>query len=169
MVPDIAQSTHGIRNIFVDIRNVPARPHMVLGMFLLAFPVSHHVFATATCAPRIITDTVWSFSETAVTLPAPDAKEMLIAAIKDFSRELKQFNLTGNFAAPTLVQDLEALAALHNSSPQPCTFPINDATVPVVVQPKVIATPMCEPRVATPKFVQETRAEHQNPCKNQGW
>jgi hypothetical protein len=39
MVPDIAQSTHGIRNIFADIRNVSTRPHMVLGMFLLAFPV----------------------------------------------------------------------------------------------------------------------------------
>ena len=39
IVPDIAQSTHGIRNIFADIRNVPTRPHMVLGMFLLAFPV----------------------------------------------------------------------------------------------------------------------------------
>ena len=39
-VPDIAQSTHGIRNIFADIRNVPTRPHMVLGMFLLAFPVN---------------------------------------------------------------------------------------------------------------------------------
>jgi hypothetical protein len=39
MVPDIAQSTHGIRNIFADIRNVPTRPHMVLGMFLLAFSV----------------------------------------------------------------------------------------------------------------------------------
>jgi hypothetical protein len=40
IVPDIAQSTHGIRNIFADIRNVPTRPHMVLGMFLLAFPVN---------------------------------------------------------------------------------------------------------------------------------
>jgi len=39
IVPDIAQSTHGIRNIFVDIRNIPTRPHMVLGMFLLPFPV----------------------------------------------------------------------------------------------------------------------------------
>ena len=39
IVPDIAQSTHGIRNIFVDIRNVPTRPHMVLGMFLLPFSV----------------------------------------------------------------------------------------------------------------------------------
>jgi hypothetical protein len=38
IVPDIAQSTHGIRNI-ADIRNVPTRPHMVLGMFLLAFSV----------------------------------------------------------------------------------------------------------------------------------
>ena len=40
IVPDIAQSTHGIRNIFADIRNVPTRPHMVLGMFLLPFSVS---------------------------------------------------------------------------------------------------------------------------------
>ncbi len=39
IVPDIAQSTHGIGNIFADIRNVPTRPHMVLGMFLLAFSV----------------------------------------------------------------------------------------------------------------------------------
>ena len=39
IVPDIAQSTHGIRNISADIRNVPTRPHMVLGMFLLPFPV----------------------------------------------------------------------------------------------------------------------------------
>jgi hypothetical protein len=39
LVPDIAQSTHGIRNIFADIRNVPTRPHMVLGRFLLPYPV----------------------------------------------------------------------------------------------------------------------------------
>ena len=39
IVPDIAQSTHGIRNIFADIMNVSTRPHMVLGMFLLAFSV----------------------------------------------------------------------------------------------------------------------------------
>ena len=38
-VPDIAQSTHGNRNIFADIRNVPTRPHTVLGMFLLPFSV----------------------------------------------------------------------------------------------------------------------------------
>ena len=43
-VPDIAQSTHGIRNIFADIRNVPTRPHMVLGMFLLPFSVSAIIF-----------------------------------------------------------------------------------------------------------------------------
>ena len=43
-VPDIAQSTHGIRNIFADIRNVPTRPHMVLGMFLLPFSVSRSRF-----------------------------------------------------------------------------------------------------------------------------
>jgi hypothetical protein len=35
---------------------------------------------------------------------------MLIAAIKDFFRALKIFNLTGNFNPPTLVQDIEALA-----------------------------------------------------------
>ncbi len=41
IVRDIAQSTHGYRNIFADIRNVPTRPHTVLGiMFLLAFSVS---------------------------------------------------------------------------------------------------------------------------------
>ena len=39
IVPDIAQSTHGIRKIFADIKNVPTRSHMVLGMFLLLFPV----------------------------------------------------------------------------------------------------------------------------------
>ena len=39
IVPDIAQGTHGNRNIFADIRNVPTRPHTVLGMFLLAFSV----------------------------------------------------------------------------------------------------------------------------------
>ena len=44
IVPDIAQSTHGIRNIFADIRNVPTRPHMVLGMFLLPFSV--HIIDT---------------------------------------------------------------------------------------------------------------------------
>jgi hypothetical protein len=37
---DIAQSTHGIRNIFADIKNFPTRPHMVLGMFLLPFAVT---------------------------------------------------------------------------------------------------------------------------------
>ena len=44
-VPDIAQSTHGIRNIFADIRNVPTRPHTVLGMFLLAFSVGEVVMS----------------------------------------------------------------------------------------------------------------------------
>ena len=84
---------------------------------------------------------------------------MFIAAIKDFSRALKQFVFTGNFVAPTLVQDLEALAALHNSSPQSCTFPITDATAPVVVQPPIITTPVCEPRMATPELVQKPRVE----------
>jgi len=41
---------------------------------------------------------------------------MLIAAIKDFFRAIKNFNLTGNFIPPTFVQDIEALASLHNGS-----------------------------------------------------
>ena len=48
IVPDIAQSTHGIRNIFADIKNVPTRPHMVSGMFLLAFPVPRLSLLTTT-------------------------------------------------------------------------------------------------------------------------
>jgi hypothetical protein len=59
-----------------------------------------------------------------------------------------------------LLQDLEALAALHNNScPQSCTFPITDATAPVVVQPPVITTLVCEQRVATPELVQVTRVD----------
>jgi len=41
---------------------------------------------------------------------------MLIAAIKDFFRAIKIFNLTGNFIPPTFVQDIETLASLHNGS-----------------------------------------------------
>jgi hypothetical protein len=50
--------------------------HGVHGYYLgpaLTHYRSHHVFATATCAPRI-TDTVVWFLETAVTPPTPDAK-----------------------------------------------------------------------------------------------
>ena len=55
IVPDIAQSTHGIRNIFADIRNVPTRPHMVLGMFLLAFPVTRGCISTSNLLAHIKT------------------------------------------------------------------------------------------------------------------
>ncbi len=41
MVPDIAQSTHGIRNIFADIRNVPTRPHMVLCSYYRYVPCAY--------------------------------------------------------------------------------------------------------------------------------
>ena len=41
---------------------------------------------------------------------------MLIAAIKEFARAIKHFNLTGNVIPLILVQDLEALASLHNGS-----------------------------------------------------
>ena len=47
MVPDIAQSTHDIRNIFADIRNVPT----ILGMFLLAFSVTTTIAIIASEAP----------------------------------------------------------------------------------------------------------------------
>jgi hypothetical protein len=55
IVPNIAQSTHGgIRNIFADIRNVPTRPHMVLGMFLLAFPVSLDSNSSSAIIPHLL-------------------------------------------------------------------------------------------------------------------
>jgi hypothetical protein len=51
IAPDIAQSTHGNRNIFADIRNVPTRPHTVLGMFLLAFSVTFGLVASRDIPP----------------------------------------------------------------------------------------------------------------------
>ena len=52
IVPDIAQSTHGNRNIFADIRNVPTRPHTVLGMFLLAFSVAARLQENVCCSTQ---------------------------------------------------------------------------------------------------------------------
>ena len=52
IVPDIAQGTHGIRNIFANIKNVSTRPHMVLGMFLLPFPVVTDVPRDNSVAPE---------------------------------------------------------------------------------------------------------------------
>ena len=108
---------------------------------------------TSTSAPRV-TDTVAWFPETDVTPPPPDTKEMLIGAIKDFLHAIKKFHLTGTFLAPTIVQDLEDLAALHNiASPPPSPAP-----VPVIgTEPRVplvdIPTPVQEPRVVLPSLV----------------
>ena len=123
---------------------------------------SHHAFVTATSAPRV-TDTVAWFPETEVTPPPPNATEMLVAAIKDFSRALKHFNLTGNFIPPTLVQDLEALASLHTGSVEPCTSPTNVApSLPLVPAPRPEPR-VLQPAVHTPS-VQEIRvAEPPNP------
>ena len=121
--------------------------HGVPGYYLgpaLTHYRSHHVFVTATSAPRV-TDTVAWFPETEVTPPPPNATEMLIAAIKDFSRAIKQFNLTGNFIPPTLVQDLEALASLHTGSAGSCLSPTNDVT-----SPSLVPTSRTETRVAHP-------------------
>ena len=47
---------------------------------------------------------------------------MLIAAIKDFLKAITKYNLIGEFPSPTLVQDLQDLASLHNTAIAPtCT------------------------------------------------
>ena len=71
---------------------------------------------TATSATRI-TDTVAWFPETEVTPPLPDTNELLIAAIKDFLHAIKKYNLTGEIISPTLAQELQDLATLHNAPP----------------------------------------------------
>ena len=119
----------------------------------------HHVFVTATSSPPRVTDSVAWLSQTEVTLPPPNVTEMLIAALKHFSHAIKQFNLTGNFIPPTLIQDFEALASLHTGSIKSCPFPPPDATSPPLVlalrteprlaQPAVHNPSVQEPRVAT--------------------
>ncbi len=88
---------------------------------------SHNVHVTATSAPRV-TDTVAWFPETPVTPPLSDEKEMLIAAIKDFLKAITKCNLIGEFLSPTLVQDSQDLASLHNTAIAP-TIPL---TAPVI-------------------------------------
>ena len=120
---------------------------------------SHHVYVTATSAPRV-TDTIAWFPETAVTPPPPDTHELLIAAIKYFLTAIQKYNLTGELLPPTLVQDLQDLASLHNAPP-----PLLAAQVPVpapAVQeqrvPPIVAEPVQEQRVVLPlDIVQEPR------------
>ena len=90
-------------------------PGFYLGPAVLHYR-SHHVFVTATSATRI-TDTVAWFPETEVTPPLPDTNEILIAAIKDFLHAIKKYNLTGEIISPTLAQELQDLATLHNAPP----------------------------------------------------
>ena len=92
IVPDIAQSTHGIRNILVDNRNVPTRPHMVLGMFLLAFPVS-----TMICPILFIND--MSFS----------AHQIFILKVRDFRNV---FNQLGDVILIILINYLQKYTSL---------------------------------------------------------
>ena len=101
-------------------------PGFYIGPALLHYR-SHNVHVTATSAPRI-TDTVAWFPETPVTPPLPDAKEILIAAIKDFLKAIKKHNLVGEFSSPTLVQDLQDLASLHNIA----TAPANSVPIPII-------------------------------------
>ena len=88
------------------------------------------------------------------TPPPPNATEMLIAAIKDFFRAIKNFNLTGNFIPPTFVQDIETLASLHNGSAEQSILSTTDAT-PTASVP---APPM-EPRVVQPVISQPSVQE----------
>ena len=46
IVPDIAQSTHGIRNIFADIRNVPTS---VLCGYDYGYLKLLHILSSSTC------------------------------------------------------------------------------------------------------------------------
>jgi hypothetical protein len=130
--------------------------HGVAGYYLgpaLTHYRSHHVIVTATSSPRV-TDTIAWFPETDVTPPPPNATEMLIAAIKDFSCALKQFNLTGNFVPPTLVQDLDALTSLHTGPAPPCTFPMHPpCTFPMhdVISSPLAPVSLPEPRVVQPE------------------
>ena len=93
--------------------------HGLLGFYLgpaILHYRSHHVFVTATSATRI-TDTVAWFPATDITPPLPDTKEILIAAIKDLLHAIKKHHLTGEIIPPTLTQELQDFANLHNALP----------------------------------------------------
>jgi hypothetical protein len=57
------------------------------------------------------------FPETDITPPLPDTNEILIAAIKDLLHAIKKYHLTGEIIPPTLAQELQDLASLHNAPP----------------------------------------------------
>ena len=164
---------HGLTGALFDFRAHPIAPagtailiheapevrgtwagHGVPGFYIgpaLAHYRSHHVHVTSTSAPRVTNTVAW-FPETDVTPPPPDTKEMLVAAIKDFLHAIKKFTLTGEFLAPTLLQDLEDLATLHNIALPPAS---PAALVPAIgTEPRVplmdSTAPVQEPRVVLP-------------------
>ncbi len=75
---------------------------------------SHNVYVTAIRTLLQVTKIVAWFPATTITPLPSDPHEMLIAAIKDFLHAIKNNNRTGELFSPTLVQDLQDLASLHN-------------------------------------------------------
>jgi hypothetical protein len=135
--------------------------HGVPGFYLgpaLSHYRSHHVYITATRAKRVAETVAW-FPETPVTPPPPDNHEVLIAAIKDFLHAIKRYSLTGEILPPTLVQDLQDLAALHpapSPSPVPPELPLDPMREQRV--PRMPTQPVQEQRVLPPDdIVQEQR------------
>ena len=91
-------------------------PGFYLGPVILHYR-SHHVFVTVTSATRI-TDTVAWLPETDINPPLlPDRNKILIAAIKELLYAIKKYHLTGEIKSPTLAQELQDLANLHNAPP----------------------------------------------------
>ena len=137
---------------------------------------SRHVLATTTSTPHI-TDTVACFPETDVTPTLHDAKEILLATIKDLSHAIHRYNLTGEVLLPNLAKDLEYLASLHyvpssssffppSSTAPAVPAPANDIvhdhrlTFPVSVQEQRVAVPpesVPQQKVVSTDTVQEHR------------
>ena len=89
-------------------------PGFYLGPVILHYR-SHHVFVTVTSATRI-TDTVAWFPETDITPPLlPDTNKILIAAVKELLYAIMKYHLIGEIISPTLAQELQDLANLHNA------------------------------------------------------
>ena len=118
---------------------------------------SHHVFVTATSATRI-TDTVAWFPETDITPLLPGTNEILIAAITGLLHAIKKYNLIGEVIPPTLAQELQDLATLHNASP------IDLSSAPEIGTEKRVVLPednfVQEERVVLPTLALPTHSSH---------